>query len=229
MTAPPLFAADSIDLRASGRSILRSAYVDAVPGVVTALVGRTGAGKTTLFEVMVGLRRPHGGQVRWDGVRVRASHAALAQRGLCYLPDRPWLPSEFRVAATLDLASRRSQIDWRPIASSLGVEAWCERRVGSLSGGELRLTELAFAISCKPRAILIDEPFRGLEPLHRETVGRVLRQLAAARVAVLYADHDVRLVEETADRLYGIEEGRTRPVREFRERPLAEWYHEWPR
>lgn len=230
MTALPLVAADSIVFRTGGRVILQEAYVDAVPGAVTALVGRTGAGKTTLFEVLVGRRRPDLGQVRWDGVRVaRPSLARLARRGLCYLPDRRWLPTWMTAATTLQLAAGRSGLDWRPIASELGVSAWGDRLTGALSGGELRLTELAFALTRRPRAILLDEPFHRLEPRYREAVGQMLRRLAGDGVAVLYADHDVRLVEETADRLFSIEEGRTRPVPDFRDRSLAEWYHEWPR
>jgi ABC-type ATPase involved in cell division len=55
-----------------------------------------------------------------------------------------------------------------------------------------------------------------------------LRSAAARGVAVLYADHDARLVHETADRLFSIEQGATRPVPNFRTRPLSEWYHAWP-
>jgi ABC-type multidrug transport system ATPase subunit len=229
MTDRPLLAADSVDLLAGGRSILRGAYVDAMPGAVTALVGRSGAGKTTLFEVLVGRRRPLLGQVRWGGERVeRVSLAWLTRRGLCYLPGQRWLPTGLSVGATLDLASGRLGRDWEPTTSTLGVAAWRERRIDTLSGGELRLTELAFALVRRPRAVLLDEPFRGLEPLHREAVGRALRRMADDGVAVLYADHDARLVGGTADRLFSIEMGTTRPVPDFRSRPLAEWYHAWP-
>ena len=64
MTAPAL-AGDSISVVLGGRQILQAAYVDAVPGAITALVGRSGSGKTTLFNVLVGRRRPDRGQVRW--------------------------------------------------------------------------------------------------------------------------------------------------------------------
>jgi energy-coupling factor transporter ATP-binding protein EcfA2 len=119
--------------------------------------------------------------------------------------------------------------DWRPAAEMLGVSAWLDRRVGALSGGELRLTEIAFGLALSPAVALFDEPFRGLEPLHRAQVAAALRRLAERGAAVLYADHDVEAVRRTADRLFSIEAGATRLVEGFRERPLAEWYDEWPR
>lgn len=222
-----MIAGDSISVALGGRPILRAAYVDAVPGAITALVGRSGAGKTTLFNVLVGRRRPDVGQVRWNGERLaRPSVAALARRGLFYHPDRPWLALYLTFAQHTHLLAGR---EWRNAAEALGVTAWLDRPVGALSGGELRLTELAFGLALRPLVALLDEPFRGLEPLHREAVAGALRRFADAGTAVLYADHDVESVRATADRLFSIEAGATRVVTEFKTRPLREWYHAWPR
>ena len=119
--------------------------------------------------------------------------------------------------------------DWASVAELFQVTPWMTRAVGSLSGGELRLTELAFGFALEPTVALLDEPFRGLEPLHRERVATLLREYARRGTAILYADHDVQGVLRTADRLFSIEAGSTRPVNGFKERPIAEWYHEWPR
>lgn len=225
MTA--LLAADSIDCRLGGRQILRAAYVDAVPGKITALVGRSGAGKTTLFDIVVGRRRPGAGQIRWNGQPVpKPSLAELASRGLFYHPDRPWMAMRLSCADHFALLGSGRQ--WRRIAADLGVVEWLDRSVSTLSGGELRLTELAFGLALAPKAALLDEPFRGLEPLHREQVAVVLRSLADGGAAVLYADHDVEAVRKTADRLFSMEAGVTRLVEGFRDRPLREWYDEWP-
>jgi ABC-type multidrug transport system ATPase subunit len=224
-----VIAGDSITLRLGGRPILQAAYVNAVPGAITALVGRTGAGKTTLFEVLVGRRRPDGGQVRWNGELVpHPSLAHLAHRGLFYHPDRPWLAMQLTPADHFALLGPPPGRDWRGPAEMLGVTAWLDRRVGALSGGELRLAEIALGMALAPAVALLDEPFRGLEPRHREHVAAALRLLAGRGAAVLYADHDVESVRRTADRLFSIEAGATRLVEGFRERPLREWYHEWP-
>jgi ABC-type multidrug transport system ATPase subunit len=218
-----MISGDSITVSLGGRAILQSAYVDAVPGQITVLVGRSGAGKTTLFEILVGRRWPDGGQVRWNGERVpRPSLALLARRGLFYHPDRPWL------AMSLTPADHFALLGGTPQGDGLGVTAWLDRRVGTLSGGELRLTEIALGLARAPRVALLDEPFRGLEPRHREEVAAALRLLAERGTAVLYADHDVESVRRTADRLFSMEQGATRLVEGFRERPLTEWYHAWP-
>jgi ABC-type multidrug transport system ATPase subunit len=218
---------DSITLSLGGRQILNSAYVDAVPGMITALVGRSGAGKTTLFDVLIGRRRPELGQVRWRGERLaRPSLRMLGGDGLFYHPDRPWLALHLNF---IDHVALTGRTDWRMIAEEFGMTGWLSRKVGTLSQGELRLTELAFGFALRPIAAVLDEPFRGLEPLHREEVAEALRRIADTGVAVLYADHDVESVRRTADRLFSMENGYTRLVSEFKERPLHEWYHAWPR
>ncbi len=223
----PILAGDSITLALGGRGILESAYVDAVPGTITAVVGRSGAGKTTLFDVLVGRRRPDRGQVRWRGLPVtRPSLPMLARDGLFYHPDRPWLARHLTFVEHVALAGSD---EWRAITERFEITWWAQQKVGSLSGGELRLTELALGFSLHPALALLDEPFRGLEPFHREQVARALRLLADAGAAVLYADHDVDAVRRTADRLFSIEGGATRLIERFKERPLHEWYHAWPR
>lgn len=226
MSAAPVLVGDSITVVLGGRTILQSAYVDAVPGAITALVGRSGSGKTTLFNVLVGRRRPDRGQVRWNGERLpRPSLPALARRGLVYHPDRPWLAFNLSLADHFRLAGIADSND---TIEALGVGAWMEARSGSLSEGELRLAELAFGLALGPTVLLLDEPFRGLDPLHRERIVRVLRSFAGQGGSVLYADHDVESVGRTADRLFSMEAGATRLVEGFRERPLSEWYHAWP-
>jgi ABC-type multidrug transport system ATPase subunit len=224
----PRLAADSIVHRFGTRTVLHAAYVDAVAGTVTALVGQSGSGKTTLLEILVGRRRPLDGQVRHAGARVpHRSRAALARRGVVYVPDAPWLSSRVRLRRQLALVARVWGADADAIVRDSGLASLVDRAPPALSTGERRLCELAVASACRPDAIVLDEPFRDLDPLHREAIGRRLRALAADGVAVLFADHDATMVAEIADRLFAIEEGRTRVVPDFRNTPIAEWYRGW--
>jgi ABC-type multidrug transport system ATPase subunit len=220
-------SAEGVSLERGGRAILRQAYVDAVGGTVTGLVGRIGAGKTTLLRVLVGRSRPDAGQVRWEGARQRRPRLdALACRGLAYVPDHPWLCPRLTVRAHLELAGRVAGRDWRSVAGI--ARSSLDHRPGELSTGERRLSELAVAAILGTRALVLDEPFRELDPIHRECFGTLLRERAVAGCAVLFADHDVASVLGFADRLFSIETGATRPVPGFRERPVAEWYLGWP-
>lgn len=222
----PILAGDSITLALGGRTILASAYADAVPGAITALVGRSGSGKTTFFKILVGERVADGGQVRWRGTPLtRPRLPVLAREGLFYHPDRAWLARHLSFNDHMALCPRDG---WADVVEVFGIGGWTGRRVGTLSEGELRLTELSFGFALQPVVAVLDEPFRGLEPLHREQVGRGLRELADRGAAILYADHDVESVRRTADRLFSIENGMTRIVHGFKARPLHEWYHAWP-
>ena len=226
--APPLLAADSIVRRYGGRTVLDAASVDATAGTVTALVGVVGAGKTTLLEIAVGVRRPTSGQVRWNGTRVaRPSLAALSRLGVMYAPAAGWLGTRVPVGRQLALGAAAWDSDWLAIARESGIESQLDALPPALSPGEQRLAELALARVCRPAVLVIDEPFRALDPLWREAIARQLGTLARNGSAVLFADHDARMVREIADRVVAIERGRTRRVPEFRDRPIEEWYHAW--
>lgn len=226
MTSPALVG-DSICVSLGGRQILEAAYVDAVPGSITALVGRSGSGKTTFFNVLVGRRRPDRGQVRWFGTRLEhPSLPGLGRSGLFYHPECPWLASHLSFVEHVAMTDIK---DWEKVAELFQITEFMTRPAGRLSGGELRLTELAFGFGLCPTVALLDEPFRGLEPLHRERLVEVLRGYAHRGTAILYADHNVDAVRQTADRLFSMEDGSTRPVSGFKERPLRDWYHAWPR
>ena len=228
MSGHPVISAEGVSVARGGRAILRQAYVDASGGTVTGLVGRIGAGKTTLLRVLVGRLRPDAGQVRWDGEHQRRPRlAALARRGLAYVPDHPWLTTRLTVRAHLELAGRTAGRDWRPAAAEIALPA-LEQRPAELSTGERRLSELAVAATLATRALVLDEPFRELDPIHRERLGALLRGRAAAGYAVLFADHDVASALGLADRQFSHETGATRPGPGFRDRPVEEWYLGWP-
>jgi len=185
------------------------------PGEVVGLLGPNGAGKTTTFRMLTGLLRPHGGHVRLGPDDVtRWPLWRRARRGLGYLPQEPTLFRRLTVAENIDVALRRTvreraarrrardellgRFGLAPLAPALGR---------SLSGGERRRVEILRALAARPRVLLVDEPFAGLDPLSAAQIARQLRSLAREGVGVLITDHDVRQTLETCDRLYILDAG----------------------
>jgi ABC-type multidrug transport system ATPase subunit len=221
-------AADSIQYLRSGQRILRLAYVDAIPGSITALIGVSGAGKTTLLEILVGIRRPSAGLIRWAGTDAgRAGPKRRARCGISFLPARPWLPLLLTTEEILSITGAVWKSDWRLVAEELELGDWMRRRVASLSGGERRLVELAVVLGCNPSALVLDEPFGALDPIFRARLARLLRKRADQGVAILFADHDPEAIL-TADRVFSMTHGTTRLVPHFKTRPREEWYSAWP-
>lgn len=229
MTTPPRISVEVPAYVKKGRYILKTAYVDAVPGCVTALVGVSGAGKTTIMQIMVGLRRCADARVHWEGRHVaRPRFGPIAARGLFFLSDFAWLHPSLTVEEHLRVAAMLSGTDWRPVAAEYDIGRLLPVKTISLSGGEARLVGLLLALIVGRGVVVADEPWRGLDPVTRETIGRMLRSLADRGIAVLVADHDVNAILAVADRVYSIENGRTRLVPDFREGPISRWYHAWP-
>jgi ABC-type multidrug transport system ATPase subunit len=226
---PPRLSCEVPAYVKKGRYILKTAYVDAQPGSVTALVGASGAGKTTVMHIMLGLRRCEGARVHWEGEHIeRPRFAPIAARGLFFLSDFAWLHPTLTVEEHLRVAGMLARTDWRPVAAEYDVGRLLHVRTISLSGGEARLVGLLLALLVARKVVVADEPWRGLDPITRESISRMLRSLAVKGLAVLVADHDVNSILRVADRVFSIEQGRTRLVTDFRDTPISRWYHSWP-
>jgi ABC-type multidrug transport system ATPase subunit len=227
MTAIPALSGDSLDYHGGGRQILSMAYVDAMPGTVTALVGRSGAGKTTVLEILVGVRRPHYGWVACFGQSIAPSPGTAARHGIAFLPSRPWLPGHLTGQELMDLTIRIWGSEVREAIDHPDARDVLAARIDSLSGGERKQVEIAILFAGGATTLVLDEPFLHLDPIERDQVGRLLREHAANGAAILFADHDPHMTLAVADRLYRIERGQTTFVPDFRDRQVSEWYGRW--
>lgn len=223
---PGLFA-DSIDYARAGKQILTMAYVDALPGTVTALVGRSGAGKTTLLEIIAGLRRARTGTVTCQGEPVEAGVGIAGRHEIGFLPSRRWLPESLTGRELLNLAGQTWKVDWAAGLNGMIPATLLESPMKNLSSGQRKLVEVAIVVVCGSTTIILDEPFLHLDPIEREAVGRLLTRRASLGGAVLFADHDPHMTLTLADRLYRIEKGQTVFVSDFRDRPYSEWFGRW--
>jgi ABC-2 type transport system ATP-binding protein len=191
------------------REALKAISLEIPDGGVTALVGPNGAGKSTLLKLCIGFERPTSGHLEVNGVDpVRQRARSIASIG--YVPQTASLYRDLSVADHLRLASAiRRGFDAahaRERLRPLGIPV--NARVGELSGGEQSQVCLAIALGTRAPLLLLDEPLANLDPLARRDFLRVARLAADDGTTVVLSSHALSEIEETADRLLVLGEGR---------------------
>ena len=192
-----ILRADNLAKAYKGRQIIRDVSLNISSGEIVGLLGPNGAGKTTLFDVLSGRLRPRGGSVTLAGEDV--SHLPLHRRarlGLGYVPQTPTVFPDLTVwenllAALESPARRGAPPDLEQAERGLtrfGLVAVRDRKAGVLSGGERRRVEVLRALLCRPVALLLDEPFAGLDPAGRKALTTGLASLPP-RTALVVTDH----------------------------------------
>jgi lipopolysaccharide export system ATP-binding protein len=166
--------------------------------------------------MIVGLVRADGGEIILDGRDITALPMHLRARlGLGYLPQEPSVFRKLSVADNvravlelrkdLDTAGREREL--ADLLDELQVSHVADQMGASLSGGERRRVEIARALAAKPRLILLDEPFAGVDPISVGEIQRIIRHLKARGVGVLITDHNVRETLGICDRAYILNAG----------------------
>ena len=203
--------------RFGARTVVNDVSLAVRSGEVVGLLGPNGAGKSTSFRMLVGLVPADGGTVHLDGTDLtnRPMHAR-ARLGLGYLPQEPSvfrkLTVEQNLLAILEL---RRGLDARgrgeralELMQAFGIEHLRRARGENLSGGERRRVEIARALAARPRFMLLDEPFAGVDPNSVSEIHDLIRQLSENGIGVLVTDHNVRETLGICDRGYIVSEGR---------------------
>jgi ABC-type multidrug transport system fused ATPase/permease subunit len=181
------------------RDVLRGVALEVRPGEVVALTAPSGAGKSTLLRAIVRLVEVDGGVVRLDGVDVTTLDPRRLRRRVGLVAQRPvMLPGT--VADNLAYGLQEPP----DLAAALGAagldERFAAREAAELSGGEQARVAIARALTRRPQVLLLDEPTAGLDAPRAEAIGRHVRELAAAGLAVCLTSHDRAVVASWADR-----------------------------
>jgi len=184
-------------------------------GEIVALLGRNGAGKTTIFQMIVGLVRPDSGGIFLDGEDIsKAPTHKRALAGLTFLPQENsvFLKATVRQNLLLSLQLRmRSRQKRRRTADDLleefGLLPLAAQSAHSLSGGERRRLEICRALTVQPKFLLLDEPFTGIDPLTIIEIQKLLTLLKSRGIGILISDHNVRDTFRITDRACIIDEG----------------------
>jgi branched-chain amino acid transport system ATP-binding protein len=185
------------------------------PGEVVTLIGRNGMGKTTTIKSIMGLLRPTGGAVSFDGRDIlRRPPYRIAQAGIGLVPEGrqvfPTLTVEENLIATAAARAGRGRWTLREIYSLFPRLQERRGNLGSqLSGGEQQMLAIGRALMTNPRLLILDEATEGLAPLVRAEIWAVLERLKREGQAILLIDKNLAQVMRLADRHVIIERGRT--------------------
>ncbi len=198
------------------RTVVGGVNIRVAAGEIVGLLGPNGAGKTTTFYMIVGLVPATRGSVLLDDRPItRLRMHQRARNGLGYLPQEPsifrTLTVEENVRAiveTLDLPRRLHAARTKEHLDELGLWHLARQRAYTLSGGERRRLEIARALVTRPKFLLMDEPFSGVDPISVADVQKIVLELKKRGIGILITDHNVRETLRIVDRAYLIHQGR---------------------
>lgn len=198
------------------RTVIHDVSIQLNRGEVVALLGPNGSGKTTTFYSIAGLVNPDGGQVKVDGVDVSTLPMyRRARLGIGYLPQEVsifrGLSVEDNISAILDVSepdrhTRRERLE--ELLGEFSIERLRRTSAVALSGGERRRVEIARALAAKPKYLLLDEPFAGVDPISVGDIRDLVSELKNRGIGVLITDHNVRETLEIVDRAYILHDGK---------------------
>ncbi|MGB4766664.1 MAG: LPS export ABC transporter ATP-binding protein [Rugosibacter sp.] len=214
-------SAHNLRKKYKSRTVVTDVSFEVTAGEVVGLLGPNGAGKTTCFYMVVGLVAADGGEIRIDSQdtneHARLTHMPIHQRahlGLSYLPQENSvfrkLTVDENIRAVLELQDlSKDEIADRleSLLAELHISHIRSSQAISLSGGERRRVEIARALATRPRFILLDEPFAGVDPIAVVDIQSIIRFLKERGIGVLITDHNVRETLGICDRATIINEG----------------------
>lgn len=195
--------------------IIKGISLEVNSGEVVGLLGPNGAGKTTTFYMICGLISPTSGDVFLNDEKI--TNIPLHKRahlGIGYLPQESSIFKELSVEENLLIGAEilnqsKEEISKRvnEMLNMLNIEPIRLRKGVSLSGGERRRCEIARSLIIKPKFLLLDEPFAGVDPIAVSDIQSIVRDLKKLGIGVLITDHNVRETLAICDRAYVIKDG----------------------
>ncbi|NEW42803.1 ABC transporter ATP-binding protein [Nocardia cyriacigeorgica] len=181
------------------------------PQSMTGFVGANGAGKTTTMRMIMGVLATHGGEVRWNGHQATAEDRRAfgympEERGL--YPKQPVRDQLIYLARLRGLPTSEAKRQADDLLERFSLQDRGNDKLESLSLGNQQRVQIAAALIAQPSALILDEPFSGLDPVAVDAMADLLGQYAAQGVPVLFSSHQLDLVERLCDHLVILAKGR---------------------
>ena len=195
--------------------IINDISLEVKSGEVVGLLGPNGAGKTTTFYMICGLIEATNGKIYLDNqdISLLPLHKR-ARMGIGYLPQESSIFKDLSVEENIALACEviyktKDEVNKRvdELLELLNIEPIRRRKAQNLSGGERRRCEIARALSLKPKFLLLDEPFAGVDPIAVADIQEIIKELSSLKIGILITDHNVRETLSICDKAYVIKDG----------------------
>jgi lipopolysaccharide export system ATP-binding protein len=198
------------------RTVVDHVSFEVEQGEIVGLLGPNGAGKTTSFYMIVGLIRPREGRIFLDDEEITTLPVyKRARKGIGYLAQEASvfrnLSVEDNLKAVLEMSrlSKKEQAERvELLLNEFGLQKIRKSKGTQLSGGERRRTEIARALALKPKFMLLDEPFAGVDPIAVEDIQSIVSNLRNKNIGILITDHNVHETLSITDRAYLLFEGK---------------------
>ncbi len=200
------------------RKVVNEVDIGVQQGEIVGLLGPNGAGKTTTFYMMVGLIPPNVGRVFLDGADLTdVPMYRRARKGVGYLAQEPSIfrkltveENVLAILETLKLPRAEEKARLEQLLEELSLHKLRKNKAYSLSGGERRRLEITRALVQRPKFMLLDEPFAGIDPIAVNDIQQIVAGLKSRGIGVIISDHNVEQTLEIVDRAYIMYEGKIR-------------------
>lgn len=204
---------NEINLSFGDHHVLKDVSFDVKPGLMTGFVGANGAGKTTTMRIILGVLEADSGVVQIDGAPINRDYRSR----IGYMPEERGLYPKMRVIDQLvylaqlrGITTAHARSKGNEILERLGLGERAKDNLEELSLGNQQRAQIAAALVHDPIALVLDEPFSGLDPVAVETTLVVLREVAQTGAPVLFSSHQLDVVERLCDEIVIISEGEVR-------------------
>jgi lipopolysaccharide export system ATP-binding protein len=199
-----------------GRKVVNKVNISIDGGKVIGLLGPNGAGKTTSFYMVAGLLTPDNGDVLLENETIsQLPIFERARRGISYLPQESSIFKKLTVTDNIKVALEAQLVEGdkkrkrlEKLLGDFSIEHIKNEYGFSLSGGERRRVEIARALANKPKFVLLDEPFAGIDPIAVNDIRQIVTSLKDKGIGILITDHNVRETLSICDYAYILKEGK---------------------
>ena len=195
--------------------VVKNVSLKIASGQIVGLLGPNGAGKTTTFYMIVGLIAVDHGNILLDQKNLTKTPIHIrAKQGISYLPQEPSIFRKMDVSENIisilelrNLSKHQIKLELENLLKELNIQHIKKNTAISLSGGERRRVEIARCLANKPKFILLDEPFAGIDPIAVIDIQKIIKQLASNGIGILITDHSVRETLGICDQAYIVNQG----------------------